>query len=330
MPLDRNASSWTSAQLLSHVRTKAQIPPGAIDYSDAVLLREASAVIWSLAGWALQLAGDGRLSFSFDRSAVASLSSPFRAANEFLLPPHAVGDTIENVVWVDADGLTERPLHLLDIPEQEYAPDSSTNGPTHYAFSSGRVRLYPPTTPEQGALRFNYQRRHGALVADTAANAPTILFSANAGDGYSILTLASTSPFTVGDYVDIVSDQYPYRVIFGDVYVGANSGSSTTVYVPNAYLPTTSELSGMRVLKSGQSPFVSLPLEMQLCVHEKVAANILRLLGDMSQASACEAIAKDELTRVLQIFTPRAKSDRRKIVNANGVMRRGNRNRWQW
>ena len=328
MSVDRNVSSWTSAQLLSDVRRKARLPPDTVDPSDDDLLRESSDAIWSLAGWALKLAGDGRLNFSFDRSVVASiLSGPYRGSDEFLLPPQAVGDTIDNLIWVAADGATERRLDLIDVAEQADINPHSNNGPVAYAFTNGRVRVYPPASVGDGSLRFNYARRHGALCVDSSTNAPTVLSASDAGSGYTQLVLSAPSaPFVEGDYVDLVSDQYPYRIIFADLYVGAVTGASALVYVPYAYVPPAPDLAGMRLIKSGQTPFVSLPLEFRSCLSSKVASSVV---NDLQLSAALEQASQNEMARLVQMIVPRSTSDRRKMINQHSFirsrMRRGKR-----
>lgn len=278
----------------------------------------ASESIWSLAGWALKLAGDGRLSFSFDRSIVAALSGPYRAADEFLLPPHAVGDAFHTVTWVDFDG-KEHPLQQIDITQQPHSDVDGSERPRLYSLMDGRVRVYPHPTA-LGAVRFLYQRRHPELCADTPSNAPVIDTVADDGSGYTRFSLTASSPFSPGDYVDIVSDQYPYRVIFGDLYVGSSLASDVSLYAPYSYVSSVS-VQGMRVIASGRSPFVALPLEFRACIYEKTASAVLRRTGDMTQSEASLEIAQDELSRILGILSPRASGNRKKVLNKNSLIR---------
>jgi hypothetical protein len=322
MTYDVNSGSWTAAELLSDVRRRAVLPATSTDWTDAALYRECTDVLWSFVGWAMQQAGDGRLSEMFNRSVSAALGSSYRAASEFELPPLAVADTIEGVTWVDDSGTSERRLQRIDVSEQSlYDQADSFGDPAMYCFLSGRIRIMPqPTTG--GVVRFQYQRRHPHLIADTTANVGTTLSISDAGSGYTTFTLSTTTPFALGDSVDLISNQSPYRALFTSLSVGTSAGSSTQLYVPYSYLSSLA-LSGVRLVDSGSSPYIHYPLELRAAVTEKVAANVLRTIGDRAGAADCEAMAQSELGRVLQMLSPRAKRDRPKVINPYSLMRRG-------
>lgn len=321
MAYDVNASTWTAAELLDDVRRRAVLPSTAIDWTDSALYREAADVLWSFAGWAIQQAGDGRLSETFNRSVSAALGSSYRSASEFELPPQAVADTIESVAWVNADGTAERRLRLIDAAAQsDYDQLDSYGDPSEYALLGGRIRVYPePTTG--GVVRFQYQRRHPALVADTTSNVATVTAVADGGGGFAAFTLAATTPFAVGDTVDILSSQSPYRALYTSLTVGLSAAQTVTLYVPYVFLSTLNMV-GVRLVKSGTSPYVHFPLELRPAVTEKIAATVLRTIGDLQAAGACEVMAKDELMRVMGMLSPRAKRDRPKAINHSSLMRR--------
>jgi hypothetical protein len=320
---DRNAASWTSQQLLADVRRKARLPLNHPDYTDANLLRDASECIWSFAGWALSLSGEGRLSFSLDRATLSAISSPYRAASEFFLPPLAVGDTIQNVLWVSQDGACSEPLTLITIgAEHEYDTPTSKGTPSVYTLLDGRIRVYPQPS-EAGLVRFNYQRRSGELILDTAATVPSVASVTDAGNGYCAFALATGSgtALAVGDYVDLVNNQYPYRILYSDLYVGATSASTATLFVPYEYVQDV-PVDGMRLVRAGQTPYVSLPLELRLAVTLKTCAHVLLGVGDRSLAGDYNALAEDEMKKQLGILNPRTKQSREKVVNRHSLLRR--------
>lgn len=295
-----------------------------MDYTDAVLLREASDVIWSFAGWAMQVSGNGRLSETFSRSVSAALSSAYRASSEFELPPQCVADTIEGVVWVESTGTRENRLQRIEQHEQSLYDTPDASGTPHaYALLSGRIRIYPQPT-EGGIIRFQYQMRHPALISDSTSTSGTISSIADAGSGYTTFNLSAATPFAVGDYVDICSNQYPYRHLFTSLYCGTSGASAVQLYVPYSYLSGLS-LSGVRLFKSGQSPYVHLPLEFRGALTAKIASNVLKDVGDLAGMQANEMHAKDELSRVLGMLSPRTKRDRPRVINPFSHMRGGRR-----
>lgn len=322
MAYDVNSASWTAAELLSDVRRRAVLPANSTDWTDAALYRECTDVLWNFAGWAMQQAGGGRLSEIFARSVSAALGSSYRAASEFELPPLAIADTIEAVTWVDDSGVNERRLAMIDVSERPtYDQADAFGDPAMYCFLSGRICVMPqPSTG--GTLRFQYQRRHPHLIADSTSNVGTTVSIADAGSGYTTFTLSTTTPFALGDTVDILSNQSPYRPLFTSLSVGTSGGVSSQLYVPYSYLSALS-LSGVRLVDSGSSPYVHYPLEMRGAVTEKIAANVLRTIGDRAGAADCETMAQQELGRVLMMLSPRAKRDRPKVINPFSLMRRG-------
>lgn len=324
MSYDATGQSFTVADLLARVRTRAVLLTSNVDWTDAKLMAEASDSIHSFINFAVSTSGSGRLVETYNRSISAALASSYRAGSEFELPPLALADTVEAVTWISADGVREVPLSLITEAQQStYDSPPSMGDPSFYSLLSGRIRVYPqPTTG--GLLRFTYQRRHPELVADTTANVGTVLTASDQGDGYVLFTLAATSPFGVGDFADLVSDKYPYRPLFTSLY--CDSAVSCRLYLPYAYLAPVN-VTGMRVVRSGQSPYVHLPLEFRSSLVEHTAAKVMRTIGDFTGAQAADATAGAELVRGIQMLSPRTKQQRPKAVSWSSLLRRGLRGR---
>lgn len=328
MATDRNALTWTSAQVLTDVRRKASLPTTSTDWPDAVVLREATDVLRAFTGWALAQAGEGRLLSSLDRPVTSALSGAY-GGREFMIPPLAVAGTIEGVTWTDASGQTQSRLARLDnAQEADYSTPGGTGSPGAYTLVGDRIRVYPLPN-SGGTLRVTYQRMHPELVADTVANVATVASVAAGSTTTSVLTLsAGFSPnVVVGDTLDILRGQYPYAPILANAEVTVVGGAlSLTIDQPLA-LVSGHELAGARVVRAGQSPYVAMPLEMRNCFSEKVAANILRTMGDLQGSQVAEQAATLELARVMQMLSPRAKRDKPKAVNPSSLMRMSMR-RW--
>jgi hypothetical protein len=330
MATDRSALSWTSAQVLSDVRRKASLPVTSTDWTDAVILREATDAIYSFAAWALAQAGEGRLLASLDRPVTANLSGAFAAGNEVMLPPLAVAGTLEQVTWVNAEGRIESRLARIDLADQPtYATPVGEGSPSAYAFAGDRIRLYPrPTTG--GTLRLTYQRRHPELVSDVAANVGTLLSIAAATSTTTTLTESvGITGLVVGDTIDILRGSYPYAPIAVSAEVLSLPNATTLVVDQPLGLLSGHDTTYARIVRAGQSPYVALPLELRSALTEKTAANILRVMGDLQGMQASEQAATMELARVMQMLSPRSKRDKPKAVNPNSLMRTG-MTRWRW
>lgn len=326
MTYDQNALRWTSADVLSDVRRKASLPATSTDFTDLVLLREATDVLWSFAGWALSQAGEGRSLQYVNRSTVTGLllyTAGSSRLGEVALPALAIADAISNVSWFDSTGQNQSRLTQVDPASEESYGSIASGNPTSYALYEGRLKLFPlPTTG--GTIRVTYQRRHGELVTDVPANALTITaFDATTWTA----TFASTpSPLGVvgNDEVDIYAASSPHRLLYGGLTV--LSTTSTTMALnglgslgttPTQGLPMV----GARICRAGQTPYVSMPLELRASVTEKITANALRIIGDLQGMQAAELAAKEELSRAMQMLSPRSKRDRPKAVNPHSHLR---------
>jgi hypothetical protein len=332
---DQNALRWTSADVLSDVRRKASLPSTSTDFTDAVLLREATDVLWSFAGWALAQAGEGRALQFLNRSTITGLllyTAGSSRLGEVALPALAIADTISNVFWFDSTGQQQRRLSQMDtIDEYNYGADSGD--PQAYALYEGRLKLFPlPTTG--GTVRINYQRRHGELVPDVPTSALTITAF---NTGTSTATYASApSPLGLvsGDEVDLYAASSPHRLLYGGLTVVGTPTSTDMVLSGMGALGTTPTqglpMVGARICRAGQTPYVSMPLELRASITEKVTANVLRVIGDLQGSAAAEMAAKEELSRVMQLLSPRAKRDKAKAVNPFSHLRAAVRGFRRW
>lgn len=314
---DAHGQSWSATELLSDVRRKAQLPASSVDLTDAVLMREATDVLWSFAGWAMQQGGDGRLLDLLERPVTSALSSTYRTAGEFDLPPLAIADTVESVAWESDDGTSTIGLQRVDASLQhEFDKPGSTGNPRAYALVGSRIRLYPqPTTG--GVVRLAYQRRHPALIADTSVNVGTI---ATAAATSSTLTLTVAGLSGSADVVDVIGAYPPYRTPYVGLGVRSLVGPTLTLDAPSVYDANVALL-GYRVARAGTSPYVHFPLELRAAVTCKVAANALRIVGDAQGAQLLDAQALEEIGRVIAMLSPRSKRDRPRVVNPYSHLR---------
>ncbi len=329
MATDRNALQWTSAQVLSDVRRKASLPVTSTDWTDAVVLREATDVLWAFTGWALAQGGEGRLVSSLDRVVTAALTGAY-GAREFMLPPLAIAGSIESVTWTDSTNTTQSRLSRIDgAVEPDFSTPGALGSPGAYAIIGDRVRVYPiPNTG--GVLRITYQRRHPELVTDVLASVGTVSSVALTTSTTSTITeSAGLTGLAIGDTIDVLRGQYPYAPIIASAEVTALP-TGTTITIDQAVgVFTGHDVVGARVVRAGQSPYVAMPLELRNCFNEKVAANILGTMGDLQGAQASEQKATLELARVMQMLSPRAKRDKPKAINIFSHLRGGiTRGRW--
>lgn len=330
MPTDQSSLSWTTADVLADVRRAASLPVTSTDWTDLVLLREVTNVLWSFVGWALSQGGEGRMLCVLERATTLALSG-IAGQREFFIPPGAMYSTLEDVSFVDASGQTQSRLLRVDHAEgMLYAGAVETGTPSTYALVGDRIRV-APTPSTGGTLRVTYPRRHAELVADTAANCATLVSATSASSTTSMLTIGvAITGLAVGDTLDVIRATYPYASIVESCEVVGLAGANlqVTVDVPIGRL-AGNVLAGARVVRAGRAPYVTFPLEFRRCVTEKTAEDVLRALGNLQGSQAAAQAATVELARGMQALSPRSKRDKPKAVNPSSLMRsRMTRGRW--
>jgi hypothetical protein len=264
--------------------------------------------------------GEGRMSESFNRNISAALGDPYRASSSFELPPLAVADTFESVCWLNANGTHEKPLARIETSDRwRWDTPDAAGDPQAYSLGAGRIHVYPqPTTG--GVVRFQYQRQHPNLIVDSAA-VGTISTATDLGGGFTELALSAGPTFEIGSYVDIINSQFPYRCIYSTLAVSASTAGTVTVYLPYSYVSSLSIL-GMRVVRSGESPYVHTLLELKSAIEDMTASVILRKTGDLTGSMTAEKAALSTVQLVMRIAEPRVKKQRVKAYHGGSLMRR--------
>jgi hypothetical protein len=322
-----NANTWTSDEVVSDVRRRARLSDTDIDYTAAVILREATDQIWSIAARVEAQARDGRK--TFDSSRTVTTDSVVASGADYVLPPMCSADAVSSIFWVNSTGDTVK-LAAVSVDRE---PDflGETGDPTTYALLDREVRLYPTPLGISGTLRIMYQRRHPALVASTSVRAVTAIATASSGAATKF-TLSSAPPaeVAVGSWVDVVGSRIPHSVHYADAIVTAVSGADVTVSVAYATMAAAADSTAARnyLQSSGQSYFVQLPLEMRGAVAGLTSASILGQMGDLGSAQRSEQAAMRELADIGNFLATRTKGTKEKIINRFSLMRSHVRNNW--
>lgn len=337
MPTDQTGVSWTSEELLADVRQKSRIPPGTVDYTDAVLLEEATRALWSFAGWAVSQAADGRLIQTLLRQ--GTFNSTYAQGREVNLPFDAVADTIDSVVWYNAGSRTEHRLEMIQLWDQSMydAPDAQGINPWGYSLSNdGKLRLYPRPL-SSGQVRLAYQRRLPKLVLSSdAEDVMRLVVSVSMTTNSSTITYSGADGFVAfGDLAhrryDIINPVPPYRYIMPNFTASPIAANQCTTFDYNTtnwggYAVAATD--DVLMVVSGLSPFVHLPLEFKQAVTCYVSSQLLSEIGDQQGAGVMEARAEKELGRVIALMTPRSQTTRIKVVNPFSLLRTRRWARW--
>lgn len=320
-----NAVSWAVADLLSDIRRRARIDDNAVDYTDTVLLREATDAIWTRFSTELAVAGGGRLLRVVTRDASADYKNA--DADEYDLPPMAVGDNISSVWFRTSDETDEYRLELISIDRAPlYVGPDTTSDPRWFAVLGGRIRVFPRPSTNAGTLRIVYARRHGELVPLTSCRLVSTV--TDPGGGLTRLNLSSAPPgsWSTSNKFDVIDPFYPHRIQDADVTF---SSVATTMVIDESYSTASLRFkAGQYIALAGQTPFVQLPLEMRGPLSEIVASQVLMQIDDKAGAMLLEKRALDSAINIARALAPRVRGKREKIIHHNSPLRQNARRGW--
>jgi hypothetical protein len=321
-----NNASWTASDLLTSIYRACRLPDsGTLDYSPSVVLTLADEAIHNWAGHLIASARDGRAV----TQTLASLASDSADSDgqSFELPPMAIANTIESVKWVD-DEDESNVCSLQLIPagmEGIFSRWTDRGTPTSYALFNETLKVYP--APEaRGSLRITYMRRHGQLVVGADTTSVVAVLSTAFDDQIEVQVTSNPSSLVTGVWVDAYSQYYPYRLKRSARIAGHFAGTLTL----DAYYDDWSvdvDPSDTLVIY-GKTPYVSLPLEMKGPLVQQIAQQITAELGDLELSTGYNNLAKEGSARIADMMSPRAKSDKQKLVNHNSLARGGYRRRF--
>lgn len=315
--VEYNAVSWPVADLLSDIRRKARIDDNAVDYTDAILLREATDAIWTRLSVELAKAGGGRLLRLVTRAASTDYKNA--DADEYDLPPMAVGDNLNGVWFRTSDSSSEYRLELISVDRSpEYAGPLDTGDPRWFAMLGGRIRVFPRPATNTGTLRIVYARRHGELIPATDARAITSI--TDLGGGQTRINMsAPPGSWTTSTKFDLIDSFHPHRLQDADFTFSSVGAGSV---LEEAHSTATLRFKvGQYIALAGQTPFVQLPLEFRTPLAELVAAQVLMQIDDKQTALQYERRAIEAIVAVADALSPRVKGRREKIIHHHSLLR---------
>lgn len=315
-----NAASWSASELLTSVYRACRLPEsGTIDYDPTTVLTMADEAIHVWAGQLLASARDGRAVTTTLRA--LTTDSEDTAGRLYRLPPMSIGNTIEAVKWADDDD-EQNVCSLQTIPagmESSFDRWTDSGTPTCYALIGEQLKVFPRPF-QRGTLRITYMRRHGQLVIGSDTTTVVSVLSTVDPDTLEIETSAVPSSFVSNAWVDVYGPYYPYPLKqSGRIVAG---GVSPNILIAADYDEWNASVDpGDTLVIYGKTPYVSLPLEMKGPLVQQVARQIVAELGDKELSAGFDAFSREGAAKVADMFSPRAKSDKQKLVNPFSVGR---------
>jgi hypothetical protein len=308
----------------------ARLPDsGTIDYTPSVVLEMATNAIHDWGGHLISTARDGRLVTTVLRDLANEAVN--EAGNMFTMPPMAVAESIEGVSWIpqlDQPGKAIR-LQLIPANMEAIFYNSDTRGtPSSYAIKDNVICVYP-RPEERGYLQVSYMRRHGQLVVGSDTASVVAVLSTGFDDQLELQVTSNPTSYTVGAWIDVYGQYYPYRLKASGRIAG---GAPGTLTIWGNYEDWAASVApGDTTVILGKTPYVHLPLEMRSAQHEQIASKLTAVMGDFQLSPGYNNMAKESEARARDMLTPRSKGDKQKLVNPYSLARggrSGGRRRW--
>jgi hypothetical protein len=301
---------WTTDELVSRVKTKAQAPAAGWPITDAQILEIAFEATTKRYVPAIR----GVREDFFTTSETIPLVN---GTANYRLPKRASSTTIKQVFVVDNTSGRAMPVARLPVSQRWRGLGWSANTPWSYVVEGAQIRfLGTPNNTSQYTCHVLYQRRPSRYVLTTSASVVQSVTST------TIVLTGAPSWWSSGEQIDVMSPEPEADLVLQDVAVTL-VGSTFTITDGSS----TSQVSvGDYVCQADTTCVVLLPDAFMHSLIDATAAECLRSTGDYDAAASIEAGVAADLPNLLGSIATRAESQPLPIRNTNGGLYQ--RNRW--
>lgn len=331
----------TTDEFITEVRVAARLPGFDEDFTPARILREGT--------WALQNVFPKAVAGTHQGYALVDQVVTISAGQTSVrIPPRAMGNSLVRVEVAQlADAANGSPVNtrwraLSNMTRQQTTDKSGRiqqTETTHFELRMAHLNLYPPPG-ENLAMRFQYYLRPPDLI--TQADATTALGSTdlrltsvdsvNGGDTiytYTSATFNGSSPnlfcdlqLPIGSCATIPNVTLDF---LDATHVRAMHEGGSDITSAFFYMLQSSYL---RAMPAGQTYILPLPEEFHQPLAYWAAAQILAERGDENKAKVLVDRAQVSTKAMVDLVTPRVKSQLPTLVNRSSWLRRRGSRRW--
>lgn len=315
-------TGYTSDDLLTRVKARAQVPDADARLTDADMLAIADDAIRSTVGRIIWNADDGRTVRTQADVALVADQSDYR------FPDRAVGAGAYDVLLVDASG-NERSSRLIDSADAwRWRNDASSTYDSDRTYAhtieGDTIRLLP--TPNSGttlSLRVKYRRRPSRLVTLaasallTGATTTTVTsdgFPAAWPEGEAtaapVLDILRAAPGA-----DAIEDDVEGGIVTDTFTRDAGTFNTTGPYVP---------VSGDYACLAGETCVLPVPEEAVPFLTVLVALEVVTVLGDGAALQGLAQLVAGRRKELVALVSDRSREGEA-IIPRNGHIRSGNR-----
>lgn len=234
------------------------------------------------------------------------------ATGIYSIPTRAVGGKFQTIALMNGETRKD----LTRFYEQQLT--SYVDSPVSLGFfiKRSKIHLLPKVPSGYDTLRVGYILRPPSLVSTSSAAQITAIDTAT-----KTITVGGTMPSAFGTNIlfDLVQAE-PHFDTLGFSLVVTNVSATQITF--DADLPSDLAV-GDWVSRSGETPVVQIPVELQPLLAQYVANTCLKGQTDLSAYKAGMEDAAEMRKEVLALINPRVETAGKIISNRTGMLRRG-------
>lgn len=307
--------AYTSDDLVSAVRRRAQLPDAAADgaITDANILDFANEELDLTVTPVLLTA---REEYLLARTATALAAS----RSNYAIPKRAAAAALRSVHYVDTSGNIGPPLPYVDIADIGTMATSGSEYTSQYVwtFEGNGIALAPTPKTATGSVAMRYQRSISRLVAVSDC----ALISGISG---AVLTSAVGVPSTwsTSDTFDVVQAEPPFFALGDDkTAASVTTGAAGNVTLNSALsgYPGENLAVGDYVCLAGETCVLQFPREVHPLLLAAVVRRVLEAIGDTAGAQLAQDTASRYQEAAVEMLNPRTPASRR-VVNTHSPLR---------
>lgn len=289
----------TADTLLQNVKDRAALPPAQVAITDPKLLTMATEEMLAYIAPLLEGTNEDYFTDSTDIAIISGTSA-------YDIPLRAMGSGIRAMKWVDSNGNEGPPLNRVDLVDVGMFASLSSASPLGFYATATQIVVLPVPQASTGSIRCYYSRRPGTLVNGTSLATVSSATS-------TVLTCASvaTGIFAVGQTIDIISPNPPFKLKAKDLAITAST--ATTITIGADGLTTAGVSAGDYVTLATNSYVPQIPLEWHSLLELRTAARAIAALGDAKGQQFVLQDAAQMERRLLALGQPRFQNNTKKL-----------------
>lgn len=297
--------AWTTADLLTSIKTRAMLPDASTgSYSSASLLNFATEeLLLTLVGMIL-----GCREKYFETSSSTTITAN---TGVLAIPARAIGGVISAVLYTYNNVVRQ----LQPISPPSITTTSTAASPTNFYFQNNSIVLYPTPSVDFGTIILRYFQRPNRLE-QTSNCAQITAFDAVA----MTATCSGGVPSTWGngtaiDFIPQTASQAtPYGLNSNVTGVTGSVVTFTALPVAVAASNIPGPAIGDWLAPAEYTPIPEIPFEFQVVLAQATACKALEAGGDREGLAAAQAQLQAYIRAAVLVMTPRDQGGLKKVV----------------